>query len=51
MFIREYIIFAVIAGIAWGIGGYFEKAGLYRKKRGQALFICLFVYQVLLSYP
>lgn len=26
--IREYIIYAAIAGIAWGVGGYFEKAGL-----------------------
>ncbi len=25
---RESILFAVIAGLAWGIGGYFEKAGL-----------------------
>jgi len=25
---REYILFAVIAGLAWGCGGYFEKAGL-----------------------
>lgn len=28
MFIREYIIYALVAGIAWGVGGYFEKAGL-----------------------
>lgn len=25
---REYIVFAVVAGLAWGLGGYFEKAGL-----------------------
>ncbi len=25
---REYVVFAVVAGLAWGIGGYFEKAGL-----------------------
>lgn len=25
---RDYILFAVVAGLAWGIGGYFEKAGL-----------------------
>jgi uncharacterized membrane protein len=25
---REYVAFAVVAGLAWGIGGYFEKAGL-----------------------
>lgn len=25
---REYVVFAMIAGIAWGCGGYFEKAGL-----------------------
>ena len=25
---KQYILFAVIAGVAWGIGGYFEKAGL-----------------------
>ena len=23
-----YILYAVLAGIAWGVGGYFEKAGL-----------------------
>jgi len=23
-----YIIYAVLAGVAWGVGGYFEKAGL-----------------------
>jgi uncharacterized membrane protein len=26
--VRPYIVFAVIAGLAWGVGGYFEKAGL-----------------------
>ncbi len=25
---RPYIVYAVIAGVAWGVGGYFEKAGL-----------------------
>lgn len=25
---REYIFFAILAGAAWGVGGYFEKAGL-----------------------
>lgn len=25
---KPYILYAVLAGIAWGIGGYFEKAGL-----------------------
>lgn len=25
---RDYIVFAVLAGAAWGVGGYFEKAGL-----------------------
>jgi transporter family protein len=26
--LRPYLLFAMLAGIAWGIGGYFEKAGL-----------------------
>lgn len=25
---RSSILFAVLAGVAWGVGGYFEKAGL-----------------------
>lgn len=25
---RDYILYAVLAGLAWGIGGYFEKTGL-----------------------
>lgn len=25
---RQYILFAILAGAFWGIGGYFEKAGL-----------------------
>jgi len=25
---KQYVLYAVIAGMAWGIGGYFEKAGL-----------------------
>jgi uncharacterized membrane protein len=25
---REYVVFALLAGAAWGVGGYFEKAGL-----------------------
>jgi transporter family protein len=29
---RLYIIYAIIAGIAWGVGGYFEKAGLQEMK-------------------
>lgn len=25
---RPYIVFAILAGVAWGVGGYFEKTGL-----------------------
>ena len=25
---RDYVVFAIIAGTAWGVGGYFEKAAL-----------------------
>jgi len=25
---RSYIVFAMIAGVAWGVGGYYEKAGI-----------------------
>ncbi|HMW32236.1 MAG TPA: EamA family transporter [bacterium] len=25
---RDYVLFAVLAGLAWGLGGYFEKSGL-----------------------
>lgn len=25
---KPYILFAILAGVAWGLGGYFEKAGL-----------------------
>jgi transporter family protein len=25
---RPYLLFAMLAGITWGVGGYFEKAGL-----------------------
>jgi transporter family protein len=25
---KPYVIFAILAGVAWGFGGYFEKAGL-----------------------
>ncbi|MCB0834718.1 MAG: DMT family transporter [Bacteroidetes bacterium] len=25
---RDYILYAVLSGLAWGIGGYFEKTGL-----------------------
>lgn len=25
---RDYMLFAMIAGTAWGVGGYFEKVGL-----------------------
>lgn len=27
---KPYILFAVLAGVAWGAGGYFEKAGLHQ---------------------
>ncbi|MBN1885680.1 MAG: DMT family transporter [Candidatus Krumholzibacteriota bacterium] len=27
---RQYILFAILAGAAWGVGGYFEKAGLHQ---------------------
>jgi transporter family protein len=27
---KPYIIYAVIAGLAWGVGGYFEKAALQK---------------------
>ncbi|MDH4068917.1 MAG: DMT family transporter [Ignavibacteria bacterium] len=25
---RSYLVYAVLAGVAWGVGGYFEKLGL-----------------------
>ncbi|HEX9615748.1 MAG TPA: EamA family transporter [Bacteroidota bacterium] len=25
---KSYVLYAALAGIAWGVGGYFEKAGL-----------------------
>lgn len=25
---KPYVLFAILAGVAWGLGGYFEKAGL-----------------------
>ncbi len=25
---KQYVLFAILAGVAWGLGGYFEKAGL-----------------------
>lgn len=25
---KSYVLFAILAGVAWGLGGYFEKAGL-----------------------
>jgi uncharacterized membrane protein len=25
---RMYIVYAILAGVAWGVGGYFEKTGL-----------------------
>jgi transporter family protein len=25
---KSYVLFAILAGVAWGVGGYFEKAGL-----------------------
>ena len=27
---KPYIMYAIIAGVAWGVGGYFEKAGLQK---------------------
>ena len=27
-FMKPYVAFAILAGVAWGLGGYFEKAGL-----------------------
>jgi bacterial/archaeal transporter family protein len=29
---KVYILYAMLAGIAWGLGGYFEKAGLQAMK-------------------
>ena len=29
---RLYIFYAILAGVAWGVGGYFEKAGLQEMK-------------------
>ena len=29
---RSYMMFAILAGVAWGVGGYFEKAGLQQMK-------------------
>jgi len=29
---KIYILYAMLAGIAWGLGGYFEKAGLQAMK-------------------
>ena len=29
---RSYIFYAILAGAAWGVGGYFEKAGLHSMK-------------------
>jgi uncharacterized membrane protein len=25
---KQYILFAILAGVLWGVGGYFEKAGM-----------------------
>lgn len=38
---RSYIIFAALAGIAWGFGGYFEKTGLHALKIPSILGITL----------
>ena len=27
---KPYIVYAILAGVAWGVGGYFEKAALQR---------------------
>lgn len=29
---RAYVLYAILAGVAWGVGGYFEKAGLQAMK-------------------
>jgi len=29
---RPYILYAVLAGVAWGVGGYFEKIGLQQMR-------------------
>ena len=29
---RSYMMFAILAGVAWGVGGYFEKTGLQQMK-------------------
>ena len=29
---RPYILYAILAGVAWGVGGYFEKAGLQQMR-------------------
>jgi transporter family protein len=29
---KPYILYAILAGIAWGVGGYFEKMGLHEMK-------------------
>ena len=29
---RPYILYAIVAGIAWGVGGYFEKVGLQQMR-------------------
>lgn len=26
---RSYLLYAIMAGVAWGVGGYFEKIGLH----------------------
>ena len=38
---RSYIVFAALAGIAWGFGGYFEKTGLQALKIPSILGITL----------
>lgn len=29
---RPYILYAIVAGVAWGVGGYFEKVGLQQMR-------------------
>ncbi|MFZ1948293.1 MAG: EamA family transporter [bacterium] len=29
---RSYMLYAIVAGVAWGVGGYFEKMGLQQMR-------------------
>jgi bacterial/archaeal transporter family protein len=29
---RSYMLYAILAGVAWGVGGYFEKIGLHQMR-------------------